>query len=296
MARQIERRKINRASEKNILVLYHGGCNDGFGGAWAAWKKFGNKAEYIAMHRNDSFKMPVDKEIYFIDYLFPAEIIEEYIAKNKRVTAIDHHVTMKDVAALTQDPSFSLKNSGSVLAWKYFHPDKKVPLLLRYIEDRDLWKFKLPKSKEILAGTNFSEENTYTFEGFNKLVNNFERAEFRKKCIEDGKIVKSVFNGINKSIEGFAEEVVLDGERCYAVNSPHMFASEVGNMLAKKNKKIGIAIIWHWVGGAIRVSLRSRKSYDVSKIAEKFGGGGHKNAAGFIVRDVKDIPWKAVKK
>lgn len=296
MARQTERRKLNRNSKKEILVLYHGGCNDGFGGAWAAWKKFGDKAEYIAMHRNDSFKMPIGKEIYFIDYLFPEEIIREYIAKNKRVTAIDHHVTMKAAAALTQNPSFSLKNSGSVLAWKYFHPGKSVPLLLRYIEDRDLWKFKLPKSKEILAGTNFSEENTYTFKGFDRLVKDFEKPEFRKKCIEDGKIVKSVFNGINRSIEAFAEEVTLDGQRCYAVNSPHMFASEVGNMLAIKSKKIGIAIVWHFIDGAIRVSLRSRKNYDVSKIAEKFGGGGHKNAAGFIVRDIKDIPWKAVKK
>lgn len=294
MARQIERRKNSRNPEKNILVLYHGGCNDGFGGAWSAWKKFGNKAEYVGMHRNDTFEAPKGKEIYFIDYLFPEEIIKEYIAKNKRVTAIDHHISMKSSAALTYAPSFSLDNSGSVLAWKYFHPNKKVPLLLRYIEDRDLWKFKMPKAKEILAGTNFSEENVYTFKGFGKLVENFEKPQFRKKCIEDGKIVKSVFDGINKKIATYAEEVVLDGQKCFAVNSPHMFASEVGNLLVLKSKKIGIAIVWYMEGGYLRVSMRSRGKYDVSKIAEKYGGGGHKHAAGFIVKNLKDIPWKKI--
>ena len=31
----------------NISVLYHADCPDGFGGAYAAWKKFGDTAEYI---------------------------------------------------------------------------------------------------------------------------------------------------------------------------------------------------------------------------------------------------------
>jgi len=34
------------------------------------------------------------------------------------------------------------------------------------------------------------------------------------------------------------------------------------------------------VGGQIRVSLRSRQSIDIGQIAEQFGGGGHRNAAG----------------
>lgn len=295
MARQIERRLLGRGeSKKNILVLYHGGCNDGFGGAWAAWKKFGSKAEYIPMNRNDNFKVPVGKEIYFIDYLFPEVTIKEYIAKNKRVTAIDHHVSMRESAKLTYEPSFSLDNSGAVLAWKYFHPNKKVPLLLSYIEDRDLWRFKMPKAKEILSGTNFSEENTYTFKGFDALVKNFEKSTFRNKCIQDGKIVKSVFDGINKKIASYAEEVNFGGHKCLAVNAPHMFASEVGNALVSGNNKIGIAIIWYAEGGVVKVSLRARGKYDVSKLAEKYGGGGHKHASGFIVENLKDIPWRRI--
>ncbi len=297
MARQIERRIVNRAqTNKKILVLYHGGCNDGFGGAWAAWKKFGNRAEYIAMNRNNPLAVPVGKEeIYFIDYLLSASEIKEYIEKNKRVTAIDHHITMKDAAELTHAPSFSLDNSGAVLAWKYFHGNKKVPMLLKYIEDRDLWRFEMPKAKEILAGTNFSDERVYTFKGFDILVKNFEKASFRSKCIKDGKIVRSVFDGIIKNIATHADKVKFEGRNCWVVNSPHMFASEVGNLLAHKDKQIGMAIIWYAEGGVIKVSLRSR-GFDVSKLAEKYGGGGHKRAAGFIIKDFKVIPWKVINK
>ena len=297
MARQTERRTTNRnQTSKKVLILYHGGCNDGFGGAWAAWKKFGSKAEYIPMYRNETPKIPTGKEIYFIDYMFPLEVIKKYIAKNKRVTAIDHHVSMEEAVKLTQSPSFSLDNSGSVLAWKYFHPGKKIPLLLRYIEDRDIWKFKMPKSREILSGTNFSNEKTYTFKGFEALVKNFEKTSFRNQCIEDGKIVRSVWDEINKKIATYAEEVMFEGFKCLAVCAPHMFSSQVGNDLVGGNKKIGIAIIWYAEGGMIKVSLRSRGKFDVSKLAEKHGGGGHKHAAGFLVKSFRDIPWKIVKK
>jgi phosphoesterase RecJ-like protein len=34
----------------------------------------------------------------------------------------------------------------------------------------------------------------------------------------------------------------------------------------------------------IRVSLRSRSEHDVAKLAERYGGGGHRKAAGLTIR------------
>ena len=47
-------------------------------------------------------------------------------------------------------------------------------------------------------------------------------------------------------------------------------------------------------GNTVSVSLRSKGNYDVAKIAEKFGGGGHRNASGFrfddkSIDEVKDL-------
>jgi phosphoesterase RecJ-like protein len=40
------------------------------------------------------------------------------------------------------------------------------------------------------------------------------------------------------------------------------------------------------VEGLVSVSLRSKGRYDIAKVARKFGGGGHRNAAGFKVPDM----------
>ena len=37
--------------------------------------------------------------------------------------------------------------------------------------------------------------------------------------------------------------------------------------------------------GAVRVSMRSKYDVDVRRVANEFGGGGHKNAAGFSVTE-----------
>ncbi|MCS7164321.1 MAG: DHHA1 domain-containing protein, partial [Thermodesulfovibrio sp.] len=36
--------------------------------------------------------------------------------------------------------------------------------------------------------------------------------------------------------------------------------------------------------GLLKVSIRSKGELDISKIAEEFGGGGHKNAAGYRIK------------
>jgi phosphoesterase RecJ-like protein len=43
-----------------------------------------------------------------------------------------------------------------------------------------------------------------------------------------------------------------------------------------------------------KVSLRSRGDIDVEKIARKRGGGGHKNAAGFLIEDNAQAALKEV--
>ena len=133
---------------KDIVILYHAECPDGFGAAWAAHKKFGDKAEYIGVSHDEPVPSGLEgKEVYFVDFSYSEEIIKHLIKTNKRVTTIDHHFTREAATKMTQDYSYSTNNSGSVLTWRYFHKDKPVPKLLEYVEDRDLFKFALPDSR-----------------------------------------------------------------------------------------------------------------------------------------------------
>lgn len=45
---------------------------------------------------------------------------------------------------------------------------------------------------------------------------------------------------------------------------------------------------WQRFDGKFQFSLRSRGDIDVSEIAKKFGGGGHKNAAGFQLKTLPE--------
>lgn len=274
---------------KQIVILYHAECPDGFGAAWATHKKFGDSADYIGVHHEAPIPEGLeDKEIYMIDFTYPAEITKELIKKNKRVTAIDHHASMQETIVLTRDYSYDNNHSGAVLAWKYFHGDKPVPKILEYVEDRDLYRFSLPDSRAICT---FMNSFDYDFDVWNELAGNIEDMGKRADLVEKGNlIVKYEAELVRKTIEENARLVEFEGYKVYSVNAPHEFASDIGHILYKKNPPL--AIIWREDRDKVSVSLRSDGTADVNKIANKFGGGGHVKSAGFRVRTLGDLPWK----
>lgn len=280
---------------QKIIVIYHGDCPDGFGGAYAAWKKFGARAAYLPAM--DRFALPCplkNKEVYLIDYTYQDEnLIKKLLRDNKRVTAIDHHITAEPAAKLTQNYSFALNHSGAVLAWKYFHPGKKVPVMLRYVEDRDLWRWKLPASKAVLAYFDLADRS---FVAWNKAAKEFEQAKQRQVYKEKGELVLRYEKILLDETLPSAELVRFAGHTVFAINAPHRLTSEIGNALAKKTNSF--AIVWRETAGMVKVSLRSAGSVDVAKIAKKFGGGGHKRAAAFsfsVRANGMTFPWKVAK-
>lgn len=274
---------------KSIIILYHADCPDGFSAAWSAWKKFGDKAEYIGVHHGAPPPAGLkNRGIYFLDFAYPEEIMKGVISVNKRVTAIDHHVSREQAVKMTQDYSYSVDNSGAVLAWKYFHSGKPVPRMLEYVEDIDLWKFRHKNVKEIGAFIGAFERN---FKVWDKLVKNIQNGVFRKKAVAKGKIMLEHENRLMAQlIDEGAKLVLFEGYEVYAVNAPHFFASYVGHLLM--DKKLPMAIVWSEDKERVNVSLRSDGTVDVSKIAAKYGGGGHKQSAGFDLPAVSAFPWK----
>lgn len=275
---------------RSTVILYHQDCTDGFAAAWAAWKKFKNKAEYIAVAHNHSLPPGLhNKTIYTLDFTYDEATTKTLIATNRQVTSIDHHITRENVIKSTKDYSYSLDRSGSVLAWNYFHPHTPVPRLLLHVEDIDLWKFKLPHTRAILT---FVSLYDFNFKVWNRLVRNFENQRLRGQYIKKGELVLTYEQKIiDDIVSNNPVEVEFAGYRTLAVSSPK-FISEIGHELSKKLPPI--AIVWRQKDGEIKVSLRSDGTVDVAKIAERFGGGGHKAASGFTFPLTKALPWKII--
>lgn len=278
---------------KDIVIFYHAECKDGFGGAWAAWKKFGDEADYVAFNHNDSLSENLkDKQIFFIDIISNNElIIKKVVNDNKSVVAIDHHKTNESKISLFKEYSFDNNHSGAVLAWKYFHPDKPVPKLLLFIEDVDIWKWEYPESENLISALVLYD---FDFEVFDKIALDIEDPEKFKEYLSRGEIVSKHSQKIVDWLSRTAIFVHFEGYSVYAVNAPDFIKDLVANRLAGEYPPFAIA--WVQEKDMIFVSLRSGKNdFDVSVIAEKYGGGGHKAAAGFSFSAGQPFPWKIIK-
>ena len=259
-------------------MLYHADCADGFGAAYAAWKKFGSKALYIPVPPDNGYlpKEARGANVHTLDYSFPASRVSQVLRRVASLTVIDHHISNQHAAALATHSFFALDHSGAVLAWRYFHPKEPLPKLLRYIEDCDLWKFKLKHARGL---SQVIRTRDFNFAVWSKLARDFENPKRLKRFVEDGKLLLAQTERTVRKLVENAEDVRFEGHRCRMVNSP-VLTSEIGATLVAKGSPIGI--IWSRRKDKIIVSLRSKpEGVDVSKVAEKYGGGGHKSAAGF---------------
>jgi nanoRNase/pAp phosphatase (c-di-AMP/oligoRNAs hydrolase) len=103
--------------------------------------------------------------------------------------------------------------------------------------------------------------------------------------IERGEYVLTVFDKDIADLSAKAYRYTLNGIECLACNAPAKYASELGNVLAKKAT---FAAIYSFDGQRKewQYSLRSVGDFSVKDIAALFGGGGHKNAAGFSTKEL----------
>lgn len=278
-------------SDKKIAVLYHGGCPDGFGSAYAAWKKFGDTAEYIPVQ----YGRPVPehlagKELYFVDFCYPNEIMQPIIAAATSVTVLDHHLGNKANVESMPTHVFDESRSAATIAWEYFQPGVPTPLLLQYVQDGDLYVFKLPDSRAMLS---YMYAQPFHFDSWDALAKELEEPATREKLLERGRVYAEHFEILVEQIANKATLVSFEGHECYLATAPHMFVSDVGNRLA--TMKPPLAVIANFRGDVLNVSLRSDPSIDVSAIARKYGGNGHPQASAFRLEWGAPLPWTVIK-
>jgi uncharacterized protein len=287
------------SENKDIAILYHGGCPDGFGGAYAAWKKFGDTAEYIPLKHGRPAPENLDgKDLYLIDFCYPQAIMDQLSKVAKSVTVLDHHDGVRSIA--TKFPGvFDINHSGATISWAYFHPDTPVPKLLTYVEDGDLYRFNLPHAREILAYVytltdSFASFDLHNVEKWDTFVAELEDSKHLERILEIGKLFSQYHEHIVVHGVNHAELVKFEGYECYLVGSSGEFVSDIGNRLARLKPPIAIVVIAD--SERTRVSLRSDKSINVAEIAQKYGGNGHPAASGFEIPYGKPVPWTPVKK
>lgn len=280
---------------KDIVIIYHADCRDGFGSAFAAWKKFGDQASYLP--RKTQTNVPeglTDKEIYILDYCYNQDILQKLVETNKSVVVIDHHQMMQKTIESFEGNVFDNDHSGAVLSWKYFHPNVPVPSLLEYVEDHDLWRFALPENREYNTALGLYP---MTFESWDIIINKLQNPKEKANFLAKGVLIAKFEDKLVEELLEYKERVRFEGHEVWALNATRTYRSILGNRLAGMNlqeEKTPIGIVYYRYGGTVHVSLRSHGDIDVAEIARKYGGGGHKNAASFKVKNFSNLPFVPV--
>ena len=254
-------------------VIYHADCTDGFGAAYAAWKCLGNRAEYHACKHGTTPPDVEGKVVAILDFSYDNPTTKKMIEDAAGLIIIDHHksamVELHDIS----NTHFDMTKSGARLAWDFFHPGKEAPKFIDYIQDRDLWKWELAYSKEFSAAFDMIP---FEFEEFEK----FEDDSVFDDAVRRGSYILAYSKTVVKKVCDKAVHRKFEGMDVMVVNASH-WMSEIG---ARLSPDCDFAMIWYYdhADKIIKVSLRAFHEYvDVSEISKRFGGGGHKKAAGF---------------
>ena len=170
---------------------------------------------------------------------------------------------------------FDQSRSGAGLAWDFFHPGQQRPPLINHIEDRDLWRFALPGTREVQAAL-FSYP--YDFAVWDELMLEGDPVSL---SLEGVAIERKHHKDIAELLKVCQRRMVIAGHDVPVASLPYTMTSDAGHQMAQDEPFA--ACYWDTAEGRV-FSLRSADDgMDVSAIAAQFGGGGHLRAAGFRV-------------
>ncbi len=260
------------------VVLYHADCPDGFGAAWVAWMSLGSCVAYIPARYGDlPPNLTSSDRVLIVDFSYPRAVLEKLRASVAELVILDHHKSAAEDLKDFRGATFDMEKSGARLAWEHFNPSQPPPALISYVEDRDLWRWKLPWSKKVSA---FILSFDFDFLRWDIIAK--ELRDSLDACVSEG---SAIMRERERAVEMLcANSGLMDVGGYYVpVVNTACYISEVANRLCEKHPTAPFAACYFDTQGSHqrKWSLRSINGFDVSAVAKKFGGGGHPAAAGF---------------
>jgi oligoribonuclease NrnB/cAMP/cGMP phosphodiesterase (DHH superfamily) len=228
---------------------------------------------FFAKHNDDERPEFDGRNVFILDFSYSREELLRINEVANSLVVLDHHASAQKELDDLPFCTFDMNRSGAGLTWDHFYPSRLRPWIVEYVEDRDLWEWCLPNSRDINAALSLEP---FEFETWDRLKNvNPDAISNRGAAVNLYKkrlVERAIIN---------TQRVRIDTHEVDAVNT-NVLDSEIGNALALSNT---FGVVWRVQGdGRYRYSFRSAQtsSFDVSELAQKFGGGGHKKAAGCI--------------
>lgn len=297
------------------MVIYHDKCADGIVAAWACWKRWGDAPEYRAA--NYGYQPPEDvagKNILIVDFSYKLDDLAAMVtAGAKSIVILDHHETARDaltpfclsgipladlvrelpgvlegVTGLYALPPilavFDMDRSGAHMAWEFAMQGIEAPLLVVLAERYDLWRF-VPNTLDDAELLHLDiQAGPLTIGRMDTIHDDLEDGE--RAPLNRGQIIETWRQPLIREIAARAHLGTVGGvEGVITVECPYSLVSAVGHYLLDQHPAGAFAAMSVTGEKAVGWSLRGAADrQSVSEVASRFGGGGHRNAAGFRVQ------------
>jgi len=293
---------------KPDICLYHFPCDDGFAAAWVVRRRW---LDVTLCGTNYGQPFPLDlneidgKNILIADFSYKPDTLSELATRAKSIVILDHHKSAyEDLFDVDQMHNgnferaqrlfdrmsgpmgnvlaeFDMERSGASLAWSFCFPGRAAPKLIRHIEDRDLWRFNLEDTRALSL---MLRSYPYDFNIWDDLMRAFDDIGGDRKFVlaEAHAIERFYDQKIADMVPTATLKTIGRWEGVPVAHAPYAFASDLAHELLKEHPDAPFAAVVVDAYGGRTYSLRSEDSReDVSEVAREFGGGGHRNAAGF---------------
>lgn len=272
-----------------MKCYYHNDADGKCAGAIVKKKFPQDSIDFIAMQYKDKVKIEdieTGEDIYIVDFSFKPDVMNEILNVTQSIVWIDHHKTAFEYEKGYKQNVLGIRQpdvSACVLAWEYFFDDDP-PYAVTLIGDFDTWKFKHERTMEFRYGL-----ESFSHGPESEIWNGMLRTDYECNQIKAiGEAIIRFRDNICKDFQGFGYKTRFEGWGAFVQNL-YMFGSlAFGEMIMD----YPICISFVHDGKQYTVGLYTvSDDIDVSEIAKKYGGGGHKGAAGFVC---KELPFTII--
>lgn len=275
--------------EKITKVMYHKNCHDGLASAAIFYEK-NNKIDYYAYQHGDDIPIFLDETVLILDVSLPKQKLFDLMERNI-VYIVDHHLPTEELVPIIKSPHFihyDKTQCGALNLWYLLYPESPPPIILTYVNDRDLWLNQLPNYQEVFDGLTLENK---TVSNWNKILFKSDAMYFQV-LIEKGSILRKK---IKSDIDYLVTKAYIRKYNFNGINydviycNSSLLQSDLGNYLVKKFS-VDFAGIYHYNGTNNKTifSLRGDDKINLCDVAKIYGGGGHYNASGCAIDGIVD--------
>lgn len=208
--------------------------------------------------------------------LSPSFETAKYLTNYVELFFIDHHITSKELTNIL-DSYHDITKSATLLTYEWLvemgFDVKSYREFANCVNDYDMWHLKIDESLKL--------NMLFSLMGIDRFVERFLKNPTVKFDETEKMLLEIEEESKNKYLDNSLKNLNLytdKSNRKFAVIFAEKYNSELGHHILNFTDVVYVFII---NAQKKKISLRSRDGIDVSEIAIKNGGGGHKNAAGF---------------